>query len=91
VAGAQPEAYGPGLGWSWRSFPTFAAFAVGGLIPSIIYYFAETTGLAFVLYLVFLLLTSFALMHYMFRWTRIRRARAAQQRKATAQGPGGAP
>jgi len=89
IPGIAGDPYNMGLGWKWRSFPTFAAFAVGGLIPSIIYYFAETTGLALTLYLAFLLLASFSLMHYTFRWTRLKRYQAARRQKSAAQGTRG--
>jgi VIT1/CCC1 family predicted Fe2+/Mn2+ transporter len=86
VPGIQGDPYTGGLGWKWRTFPTFAAFAVGGLIPSIIYFFAEANGLSLILYFVFLLLSGLSLTHYMFRWSRLKRYQAAQRQKASMQG-----
>ena len=82
--GITSDPYNAGLGWKWRTFPTFAAFAVGGLVPSIIWYFQETTELAFLLYMVFLLFASFCLMHYVHRWVRLKRYSSAVQRQKSA-------
>jgi VIT1/CCC1 family predicted Fe2+/Mn2+ transporter len=78
----QSEASGLSLGWKWRTFPTFAAFAAGGLIPSALFYFSEPVGLSFVLYAFWLFMTVYAVTKYTFRWTRARHSQTRRQHNA---------
>jgi len=71
----------PDLEWDFWSFPTYFAFAGGGLIAILLFAFLASLGLQAVVFVIFLFGTSFCTAHVLSHWWQRRVTDKRRQRE----------
>ena len=74
-AAAQQAEGQPTLGWEWRTFPVFFAFATGLFVMGLV----MGTIVGVILFYLALMGMAFGLAHIFTRWLAVRRARRQDQ------------